>query len=599
MTLRPLAAALAAGVLLLPCEAGAKKKGKADEAAAWTLPDDSPAPAAKELEKRFPDAPAVVVLHAVEHRWTEEMEQVTTLQRRLRLLDGVAGRPLTGLRLFLPEASGPWTPLDGRARVFAPDGSEKAEHATSVQAGDGGLIVEVSFPGARAGDLIDVVQRASSKRPAYPPLLVQEALPVLESRLLTIPPPVLTLRAYGSALPEGSLEPVGLEIGDAKAAGWRFRDLPALRTGPFTPPPQLVSGRLLLAIEKLPDLVSGEVIELDWPAWGRLSVKAARAWMEPAALEGLRATLGDSAEPAANLAALRERLDVRRTAAWPEHDSAAAALKAGSGNSADLALLLAAALGWPDAPGVELVAARPLERGPVAGVAPVHGNFTELLVRADATWLDPAPGGGAGECPPRLRGTEAATLKAGLTGPEPLPGRRAEDNRVERRARLALSPEGRLSGTVAVERSPVAARLGTGGPVPEDGVLDRADWAEREGGSMSYGVLPWRLFQDVDLSGEPPAGLLDLGWPRLVVDEIAVELPPGVTGAKLSAPATIDAGPAGRYERTVKPEGRTVTVTRTFRLDATRFGPEESGRLFEWLRRVQEAERAETVLKLE
>ena len=115
---------------------------------------------------------------------------------------------------------------------------------------------------------------------------------------------------------------------------------------------------------------------------------------------------------------------------------------------------------------------------------------------------------------------------------------------------------------------------------------------------MTYGVLPWRVLQDLDLSGPPPPGILDLGLPRTVVDEIAVDLPPGVTGAKLCAPATIDAGPAGRYERTVKPEGRTVTVTRTFRLDVTRFGREEAGRLFEWLRRVQEAERAETTLQL-
>ena len=596
MTLRTLASALAAGALLLPCPAVAKKK--VDESAAWTLPDESPAPSAKELAKRFPGASAVVVLDAVEHRWTEDMEQVTTRQLRLRLIEAAAEADAQGLRLFLPEGSGPWTALDGTGRLVGADGTEKVEFQTNVEQVDGGLVASVSFPTAEAGDLLEVVQRASTKRPSFPPWRAQDAEPVLESRVLVVPPPVITLRAYGSGLPEGSLEPEKVMVGESEGAGWRFRDLPPLPSGPLAAPPELAAARLLLAVEKFPDLASGGVGELDWPTWGRLTAQAAGAWADGPTIQSLRARLGEKPEPARVLSSLRERFAVERTAAWPEHDTAAAALEAGRGSSAELALLAASALGWPEAEGVELVAARAFGRGPVASVAPIDGNFTELVVRAGETWLDTAPGGEAGDCPARLRGTSGAEIRAGVEGPKPLPERRAEDNRVERTAQLALSGEGALSGTASLQLSALARELDTAGGADESTVA-REGWGRREGSSLTYGVLPWRLFQDLDLGGEPPEGLIDLGWPRLVIDRVSVDLPPGVTGAKLCAPATIDAGPAGRYERTVKPDGRTVTVTRTFRLDVTRFGPEESAALFEWLRRVQEAERAETDLTLQ
>ena len=90
------------------------KKGEAAGAAAWMLPDASAAPSAKELAQLFPGASAVIALDGVQHQWSTD-KQVTTVQRRVRLIDG---RGLE-MELFVPEGSGHWSVKEGSAKVAA------------------------------------------------------------------------------------------------------------------------------------------------------------------------------------------------------------------------------------------------------------------------------------------------------------------------------------------------------------------------------------------------------------------------------------------------------------------------------------------------
>jgi hypothetical protein len=607
MRVRALVAAGLAASLLLPCQAQAqstqrsKKRGKgkkAAAAAAWLLPDVSEVPGARELAERFPEADAVIVLDAIQHEWVDD-HQLTRVQRRLVFLTEAGAQAHRRVEVFVPETAGPWIAGDGEARLVKAGGGTTTLDGVTTEAVDGGLRVSVGATGAAAGDLLELSQELESPRPSYPPWTVQGPLPVAESRLVAVPPPIVTLRAHGANLPGEALEPTAFEHGDLQAAGWRFRNLPALPDSPLSPPDEQGSGRLLLAVEDYPDLETGEVLQLDWPAWAKIASQAAAAWTEPGLAEKLSSGLGGDATPAGVLEALRGKLAVKRSAPWPEHPSAQAALDAASGNSADFALLAAAVLKAAGAEDVELVAARAASRGVVASASPVDGNFSELLVRAGDSWLDPAGVGSVGPLPARFLGTLHAPLRTGLSAPLPFAEALSSDNVIERKARLTLSPEGRLSGSSTWAWSPMAAALAGTTKSKLDRPVDRPGWGRRKEATMTYGVLPWRVLQDLDLSGPPPPGILDLGLPRTVVDEIAVDLPPGVTGAKLAAPATIDAGPAGSYERTVKPDGRTVTVTRIFRLDVTRFGADEVERLFTWLRRIQESERAETRLQFE
>ena len=60
----------------------------------------------------------------------------------------------------------------------------------------------------KMGDLVELVQTLECAHPSYPPVAVQDGLPVAESRIVAVPPPILTLRAYGYGLPADRLEPV-------------------------------------------------------------------------------------------------------------------------------------------------------------------------------------------------------------------------------------------------------------------------------------------------------------------------------------------------------------------------------------------------------
>jgi len=608
MRVRSLVATAVAVALLLPClveaqstQRSKKRRGKkaaaAAAAAAWLLPDTQPSPSAKELAGQFPGADAVVVLDAIQHEWVDD-HQLTRVLRRVRLLTDKGAEEQARIEIFLPETSGPWIAWDGNTRLIDAAGSATALPGLTTEAVDGGMRISVEAGGASAGDLLELSQELESKRPSYPPWTAQGRLPVLESRIVVIPPPIVTVRAYGFGLPAGDLEPTDFEHGDLTAAGWRFSKLAALPDSPLAAPLEAVAGRLLLAIEKYPNLETGETLDLDWPAWGRMAEAVTTAWTGSSLAKSLAEGLGEAATPESVVSALREKLSVARTAPWPEHDSGKAAIDAGSGNSADFALLAAAVLEAAGFEDVALVATRAAARGQVAAKAPMEGNFSELLVRVGQLWLDPAPGGGLGALPHRFAGTLHAPLGPSLAEPVTFPAVSSADNRLERKAHLTLAADGRLSGSSTWTWSPLAASLAGSTTTSLERPVDRPGWGEREGSAMDYGVLPWRLFQDLDLSDGPPAGVIDLGLPRLVIDEIAVDLPDGVTGAKLASPAKIDAGPAGSYERTLKPEGRTVTVTRTFRLDVTRFPPEEAEALFNWLRRIQEAERAVTKLQL-
>ncbi|HEX6853425.1 MAG TPA: DUF3857 domain-containing protein, partial [Candidatus Polarisedimenticolaceae bacterium] len=420
-----------------------------------------------------PGSPAVVLLEAEQieqsleddGQWIQHIAYV----RRVKILTpaGVDAYSDFGLDLETGRVN------KVSARTVLPDGTvvdaadtvfrEKRRVGKDVEV----ATVRVAFPKVEVGAILDVRIEMGSDYWPNERWLLQEDIPVLESRLVLVSPEGLGIRTAAVKLtPEESQPKVGRHL-RGRLYAWSFRDVEPLPSFAHLPAGADLSKALILYTVSFKNEDVYVDVGSDWLGYAKDRKKGLDAWLKRgatsvaalgrAAAEGK----GSAVEKAESIRrALRDKIVVDHASAWRSTESPDDLLKAGRGTSADLAAAAVVAL---RAAGVraELAQVRRRGTGSLPADLPLPVLFNDAVVRIDteggAVWFVPSSSLPAGTVPWSFRGVLAAVGDGTSTAPVPIPDFKAEENRTTRTVYATLGADGSLSAEETATHVGIAA----------------------------------------------------------------------------------------------------------------------------------------------
>jgi hypothetical protein len=574
-----------------------------------------------------PGSPAVVLLEAEQHEQSAEADgqwiQHVVYFRRVKLLTPAGVENHADFRLDLESLR----LHKVSARTVLPDGTvvdaadttfrEKSRVGEDVEI----ATLRVAFPKAEVGAILDLrVEMATDALPSARWLL-QEDLPVLDSRFVLVSPEGLGIRTAAIRLkPEEAQPKVGRHL-RGRLYAWQFRDIEPLPSFAHLPAPEDVSRALVVYPVSFKDEDVYIDVGSDWAGYTKLYKKNFDAWVKAgsatvaalgkAAAEGKGSTI-EKAE--AIRRALREKVVVEYSGAWRSSESPDDLLKAGRGTSADLAGACVVAL---RAAGVAADVAQVRRRGTglLPPELPLPVLFNDAVVRMTAesgtAWFVPSSSLPAGKVPWSYRGVLAAVGDGSSAAPVPIPDFKASDNRTTRTVYATLAADGSLAaeetetlaGIAAARwrsrleslddagrKDAVLAGLREGVPGAEidtvafDGLDDpakdlvvRSTWRAPAYASAAGArriLLPNVRTREsaADWSAADRPFPVDLDEAFEVHDTVFFRLPKEAKDVILPGPkARLAAGPVGTYESEIERRGDVVVATRRMVLNQYRF----------------------------
>lgn len=624
-------------VLLVATPAlAARETNRVDAKSVWLPYDFSPITDAERALASVafaPGAPAVILLEARQDEWTG-MDRRIHYHRRVKVLtkDGVDLVGNTTYRLL-----GDWRLKTVKARTVLADGTiVDASDGLHVNASDGdGELKEirVAFPRVEPGAILDLVVDMMTTSYTLRPWTIDRELPVVESRLVFLPPLDLRFRTAIMRAPQEQSQPRQFPMRGVTGYCWSFRDRPALPDLPNMPPDDDVAGQLVLILDSISS--GGAVIGVadswktwlgytqgEWEQWLRKKSPQAQA-LAASACAG-KTTAREKAEAIRRALAPKLRSDYDWW--WPQEDSVEDVLAQGHGSSADVAgvaiacLRAAGVTAWP-------AAVRRRDEGSVPADVPIPAMFGHALVKVEegeaSFWFDPTDAKTAGSPSWDTSGITAAVFKKGAAAPEAIPDFTADQNTISRSADARLSADGRLDATVTVSyigiaadfmrdalaglpaearqalvRDEVLERLpGADVKVEEVKGLDAADDMLEVRYSVSapgHGLVAGKrllvnpLVGDrvttTDWTAETRTLPLHLGGAFQEEDTIRLAFPEGISAVQLRDGQRYNAPPVGMYDVSFEPakDGRSVVVRRKRRMDMYAFGADSYPQMRQW-----------------
>jgi hypothetical protein len=594
-----------------------------------------------------PGAPAVVLLEATQLRW-QGLETVRIRYlRRVKVLteDGVEDYGDFSYTLY-----GDARLQTATARTLLPDGTavDAAGGIYQEKSEAGFQIVRVAFPKVQAGAILEVfVSLNQDNALAVNPWLLQESIPVLESRFAMIPPPGLHYRYFVVPVDGERHEPEQVRFGQVNAFVWSFRDLPPIPNEANLPPIDDISRRLFVVLESYQDDLQYIPISTNWKTYSKLERDFWEDWTRRrrAQSEGLARQVAAAEGPTVRKAeaigrALRERVRVDYVSDAPRRDSADDLLSGGSGTTADIAATAAVMLRAVGVP-ADLVAIRRRSDGAIPGEVPIPGMFNDVLVRI------PSEGGGVfwspaadlvvGRLPWDCTGLLALVLDGKAEAPVVVPDVPADQNRRERRVTATLDAGGNLSGeavltfhamaaepwrrrlrdsTEELRREIVQQELSEGMPgatvsaLAFEGIgaesphlvircsFETPGFATAAGRRLLLNPVLFDRIAAADWAAEQRRLGIHLRVAREEIDSISIRLPAEVTDVTLPEPANLKAEPAGFYRASYASRDGSLTLERHYRLDIYSFPAASWPGLRGWFGTMAEADSRPVVLTL-
>ncbi len=594
-------------------------------------------------------APAAVLLAARQCEWTWldndlmlRMHEV----RRVKILTE-AGVKSDGDLSF--DLYGSWRVKKVEARTVLPDGTVvDASGGVHRERSEAGVeAIRVAFPRVQVGAILDFRIETNADAASVSPWYIQERIPVVQSRLVLMPPKGLKYRMIPLRLTDEQAKPESYSTSMGKVFVWSFESVPPLPDEANIPPrSEVAEGLLAFPIE-----YRGEgtvVFATDWRSFCEQRKLSWEDWLSRS--HGNAATLAKQVtngknDPVQKAEAIRrellQRIRVEALDDSPRDSSPDEVLAKGKGTSADAAGVAVAML---RAAGVDatLAAIRRRSNGGMAIDTPVPVFFDDLLVRIPGekgpVFFSPASRIAVGGLPWDCRGVLAAPFESKVEQPTSIPDFKSSENRTLRTANVTVDATGLLRGDAQLVYQGIAAepwrarladldtdrrkeavreslrRFMPGAQVTSLEIVDLDDeskdltvkvaW-EAEGYASLGGkrlLLNPNLFARTDAEAWAPADRklpVDLRAAYEQLDTVTIRLPEGVRDVTVPPPAAMNAGPVGAYQETFDRGQGTVTVKRNMRLDVYFFPDLRSyAGLRRWFQAIASADDRPLVLTL-
>ncbi len=557
--------------------------------------------------------------------------------RRIKILTPAG---VEGYSDFRQNYFGNWRIQKVQARTVLPDGTEvDAKDTTFEDATAKGNraqtrihTVRVAFPRVQVGAILDLHLSLVADGTPFDRWVLQERIPVLESRYLLVIPDGLNMK-IGSFLlsPEEQKQYTG-RAPQGRYIGWMFQNQPAIPDEPNQPPLADISKALLVNPDSYKNDTIYAALAADWGSWAKGQKEDLEAWMKGKSdsvrslarqvTEGA-ATSTDKAEAVRR--ALRSR--IRLEGGWigrtvPTADDALAQASGSAGDLAALAVTMLGAVGMAATP----VVFRDRDDGMLPKDAPIIPLLNDVLVRyageKGPEYMSPSLDIRAGLLPRQARGVWAMPLDGTSSAPLLLPDYPASENRATRILRGSVDAAGRLAGEVqlsmaglrgndvrqalgardAEERTAwvrdLAQRFLPGAQVSEPSFENLDDdrknlvvkakvtadhFATIAGKRMIANLNAFERQRAADWAAPARRYPVDLGGAYETLDTIMLSLPPEAADVTVpSPPATYDAGNVGRYTAAYEKRDLVVILERTMRLDVYRFPASAYAGLKHW-----------------
>lgn len=638
-------------VLVLPAQAAGKDKVKPrDLLLPRGFPDITEEQLALTEVAYAKGAPAVVLLESQEYDWEGLEIKRDRYFRRLKILTEDAIEEYGSYQYNL---YGDWRVKEVDARTILPDGTviDAKEGINREKSEDEIQVIQISFPQVQVGAILDLDIRLASQGFSLDPWTIQQAIPVLETRFVMMPPLGLRFRVAPARLPAEKSEPdFSLNVaGGKKAFIWYMRDVEPLPDIAYLPPLQDVSQRLFVILQQYRDRSYFLDIAGDWKTWGEGLAEDWDDWFKKshAKVEALaRELAGGEAGPVEKAEAirqgLRDRVRVARVCKWYRKDSPDEELESGSACSGGVAGLEALML---RSVGVEadLAAIRRRSDGIVPLEFPVPRLMNDLMVRipdgkGGHMFFSPAADIHVTRLPFDCSGVAAFPLDGKAEQPVPLPDFRAQDNQVRRMIRATLSAEGTLAATSSETYRGIVAEVwrdrlldeteqerrdrierSLQADLPglvlnsveisnlEDSSKDlvmKCDWevegfATSAGKRLIFNPNPFEHAAVADWAPESREFDVDLEWNREVIDTLLIRLPDGVKEVTVPEPLQATLDPIGMHDASYQHRGSTLVAKRRHRVNIYRIPAQHYPDLRQWYSQIAAVDEKPVVVELE
>lgn len=605
-------------------------------------------------------APAVVLLKGeqLEYRLDCSPNNCfhTTFFRRVKLLNAAGVADYSSRKIELPY--GEDTKYEGAmARVTLPDGREidASDNVKYEVTAKGYRLLTISFPGAVPGAILDLQYKMRGL--VGEDLEIQERLPVLEARFVTLVPNSTRsfLRVFPLHIPSDhflSSIPMPAELGaPIPTAGRRVmsfsaRNMPPEPDEPNMPPYPDRVARIVVAqtsyagmsaAQEAYGFFRGKASQLD--EWAKIYERR----RSHAAKDLAERIAGKEKTALAKIEAIRKellgRIRVEGTSAYPYNESADNALAAGVGSTADVAMV---AMTMLRAVGVKTIPVGFHRRNDGTTLPPSsYLDMTDLMLQVQTEdgpvfW---APGADlpVGAIPFQAREllcvpftddkaatppvfslpaaqerTILTTTKASLAADGTLEaestwtftGEAAAARRATLRARSERQQLQLMQDELREAGAPSALVLGADVPALDDAapklkvvVRWRAEgYALVDGKRLLLPPSPLAAIDRSDWAADKRETDVDLGAPRIRTDVVTVALPEGYT--TLFPPRMETAGPSGKFEfnASLTAPGQ-LTIKRTLSVEGSRFPAAQWPTLRAFHLKAAEAERHALIIE--
>ncbi|UCF68459.1 MAG: DUF3857 domain-containing protein [Acidobacteriota bacterium] len=595
-------------------------------------------------------APAVVLLVAKQVEWQEMKYQRVRYFRRIKILNdaGVEAHGDFESRLY-----GDWRLQSVKARTVLADGTvadaKDGENIFRDKSEDSGLeVVNIAFPQVVPGAILDLNVEMNVDALNVSPWIVQESLPVIESRYVMVPPTGLR---YGWAVLNESGKPTKPDKrskGLLKAVVWSFENVPPLPDLAHLPPSEDIAEQLVIFLESYKDDFQYFAFARDWKQYSKRREEYWDEWIKRShkQAEALAdsVTAGKSSPKAkaeAIHAAVRERVRNDRNWDYPMHEHPDEVLEKGHGTSADIAGLTLAMLRSANVAAV-MTGIRRRSGGLLPIEKPVPALVDDVLIQLRAgkepIYFSPASSLPIGKLPWDCTGLITIPFDGKTEKPVVVPEVAAEDNAVARTASVELTADGKLVGEsthvfhgaaadswrrrlrdlddqkrrerlqrefeetmpgVVIGDVSVENLDGTGPKLTVNCQWEAGGYAASAGSRILVNPHLFSRIYAEDWSGKDRQYPIDLRVAYEERDEVTFKLPEGVQAVDLPQPANLNAGPVGFLTASYEKRGNTVVAKRHMRLNMYRFPPESFAGLSRWFSDIATADDQALVVKLE
>lgn len=638
-------ATLLALTLFAPPAPAAKDKGKGKVKAQSLLlreemPEITPEDLALKEVSYAPGAPAVVLLRAARYEWQDiQMLRVNYFSRVKVLTE--AGIEDQGD--FTYNLYGDWRIKEVEARTILPDGTEvdASEGIHREASADAGYkTIRVAFPQVQVGAILDLHITFAIDGFSVSPWIIQEEIPVLDSRFILVPPVGLSYNTALFGQEAEKVKPAKVRLAAGKTAYiWRFQDVQPVPDEPNRPALEDVSEKLVIVLNAYRDDVVYIPIASSWKDLSETDGEDVEDWRRTrhgdsdALAKEITAGLTDPLEKAEAIrVALRERVHMEYFSDGFINDSPDEVLEKGNGTSGEIAALAASML---RAAGVEaeLGLIRRRSSGTVPAEVPIPALFNDYLVRipaaGGAVWFSPSADTPAGTLPWDCTGILVLPLGGEVEAPESIPDAAATENRTARRVKAKIDEQGTLTAEATVtydglaaeswrrslqgeeedeQRAMVERRLGRWMPGAVLGAMEienledatedlviTCEWevtgyATRAGSRLLFNPYLFSRAEAEDWAAEERTLGIHLDRAYETIDTVFLELPKEAGEVTLPQPARLDAGPVGLYQTKLDRSGGTLIVKRTMRLDLYKFPPRSYKGLKAWFTDIAQSD---------